>query len=176
MLYRIHDWFHDAKVYLPISLRGFTDAAFILMLLAEQEAERFHGDSAGAEHILLGLMNEGRGVDARAVRSLGVDLWQLRDEVQQMTEPGPEGVTVARLPQNDQAKRVIEQAKEESRHLHQNYVGTEHLLLGLLCAEAGVAAQVLRNLGLNVEQVRGKVVALLGGSTRAYNGNSPPGN
>ena len=140
----------------------FTDRARKVMALANQEAQRFNHDYIGTEHILLGLVKEGSGVGANVLKNLGVDLRKVRLEVEKLVKSGPEMVTMGKLPQTPRAKRVIEYAIEEARNLNHNYVGTEHLLLGLLREQDGVAAQVLQNLGLKLEDVREEVLNLLG--------------
>jgi len=140
----------------------FTDRARKVMALANQEAQRFNHDYIGTEHILLGLVKEGSGVGANVLKNLGVDLRKVRLEVEKLVKSGPEMVTMGKLPQTPRAKRVIEYAIEEARNLNHNYVGTEHLLLGLLREQDGVAAQVLMNLGLKLEDVREEVLNLLG--------------
>jgi len=140
----------------------FTDRARKVMALANQEAQRFNHDYIGTEHVLLGLVKEGSGVGANVLKNLGVDLRKVRLEVEKLVKSGPEMVTMGKLPQTPRAKRVIEYAIEEARNLNHNYVGTEHLLLGLLREQDGVAAQVLMNLGLKLEDVREEVLNLLG--------------
>src|SRR6187399_3061008 len=140
----------------------FTDRARKVMALANQEAQRFNHEYIGTEHILLGLVKEGSGVGANVLRNLDVDLRKVRLEVEKLVKAGPEMVTMGKLPQTPRAKKVIEYAIEEARNLNHNYVGTEHLLLGLLREHDGVAAQVLMNLGLKLEEVREEVLNLLG--------------
>jgi ATP-dependent Clp protease ATP-binding subunit ClpC len=140
----------------------FTDRARKVMQLANQEAQRFNHEYIGTEHILLGLVKEGSGVAANVLRNLDVDLRKIRVEVEKLVQSGPEMVTMGKLPQTPRAKKVIEYAIEEARNLNHNYVGTEHLLLGLLREQEGVAAQVLMNLGLKLEDVREEVLNLLG--------------
>ncbi|MGP1310555.1 MAG: Clp protease N-terminal domain-containing protein, partial [Phycisphaerales bacterium] len=140
----------------------FTDRARKVMALANQEAQRFNHEYIGTEHILLGLVKEGSGVGANVLKNLDVDLRKVRLEVEKLVKPGPEMVTMGKLPQTPRAKKVIEYAIEEARNLNHNYVGTEHLLLGLLREHDGVAAQVLMNLGLKLEEVREEVLNLLG--------------
>ena len=142
----------------------FTDRARKVMALANQEAQRFNHEYIGTEHILLGLVKEGSGVGANVLKALSVDLRKVRLEVEKLVKQGPEMVTMGKLPQTPRAKKVIEYAIEEARNLNHNYVGTEHLLLGLLREHDGVAAQVLRNLGLKLEEVREEVLNLLGAS------------
>jgi len=140
----------------------FTDRARKVMALANQEAQRFNHEYIGTEHILLGLVKEGSGVGANVLKNLGVDLRKVRLEVEKLVKSGPDMVTMGKLPQTPRAKKVIEFAIEEARNLNHNYVGTEHLLLGLLREHDGVAAQVLMNLGLKLEEVREEVLNLLG--------------
>jgi ATP-dependent Clp protease ATP-binding subunit ClpC len=143
----------------------FTDRARKVMALANQEAQRFNHEYIGTEHILLGLVKEGSGVGANVLKNLDVDLRKVRLEVEKLVKSGPDMVTMGKLPQTPRAKKVIEYAIEEARNLNHNYVGTEHLLLGLLREHEGVAAQVLMNLGLKLEEVREEVLNLLGADT-----------
>lgn len=140
----------------------FTDRARKVMALANQEAQRFNHEYIGTEHILLGLVKEGSGVGANVLKNLEVDLRKVRLEVEKLVKSGPDMVTMGKLPQTPRAKKVIEYAIEEARNLNHNYVGTEHLLLGLLREQDGVAAQVLMNLGIKLEEVREEVLNLLG--------------
>ncbi len=139
-----------------------TDRARKVMALANQEAQRFNHEYIGTEHILLGLVKEGSGVGANVLKNLDIDLRKVRLEVEKLVKSGPDMVTMGKLPQTPRAKKVIEYAIEEARNLNHNYVGTEHLLLGLLREHDGVAAQVLMNLGLKLEEVREEVLNLLG--------------
>ncbi len=139
-----------------------TDRARKVMSLANQEAMRFNHEYIGTEHILLGLVKEGSGVGANVLKHLDIDLRKVRLEVEKLVKSGPDVVTMGKLPQTPRAKKVIEYAIEEARSLNHNYVGTEHLLLGLLREQDGVAAQVLMNLGLKLEDVREEVLNLLG--------------
>ncbi len=139
-----------------------TDRARKVMALANQEAQRFNHEYIGTEHILLGLVKEGSGVGANVLKALEIDLRKVRLEVEKLVKSGPEMVTMGKLPQTPRAKKVLEYAIEEARHLNHNYVGTEHLLLGLLREQDGVAAQVLMNLGVKLEEGREEVLNLLG--------------
>ena len=132
------------------------------MQLANQEAQRFNHEYIGTEHILLGLVKEGSGVAANVLKNLDVDLRKIRLEVEKLVQSGPEMVTIGKLPRTPRAKKVIEYSMEEARNLNHNYVGTEHILLGLLREQEGVAAQVLMNLGMKLEDVREEVLNLLG--------------
>ena len=140
----------------------FTDRARKVMALANQEAQRFNHEYIGTEHILLGLVKEGSGVGANVLKNLDVDIKKLRLEVEKLVKSGPDMVTMGKLPHTPRAKKVIEFAIEEARSLNHNYIGTEHLLLGLLRETEGVAAQVLMNLGMKLEDVRQEVLNLLG--------------
>src|SRR5215813_6689657 len=142
----------------------FTDRARKVMQLANQEAQRFNHEYIGTEHILLGLVKEGSGVAANVLKNLDIDLRKIRLEVEKIVQTGPGGgqVVQGKLPHTPRAKKVIEYAIDEARNLNHNYVGTEHLLLGLLREQEGVAAQVLMNLGLRLEDVREEVLNLLG--------------
>lgn len=139
----------------------FTERARKVMALANQEAQRFNHEYIGTEHILLGLVKEGSGVGANVLKNLGVDLHKVRVEVEKLVKAGPDMVTMGKLPTTPRAKKVTEYAIEEARNLNHNYIGTEHLLLGLLREHDGVAAQVLMNLGLKLEEVREEVLTLL---------------
>ncbi len=140
----------------------FTDRARKVMALANQEAQRFNHEYIGTEHILLGLVKEGSGVGANVLKNLDVDIKKLRLEIEKLVKSGPDMVTMGKLPQTPRAKKVIEFAIEEARALNHNYVGTEHILLGLLRETEGIAARVLMNLGLKLENVRQEVLNLLG--------------
>jgi len=153
----------------------FTDRARKVMALANQEAQRFNHEYIGTEHILLGLVKEGSGVGANVLKNLDVDLRKVRLEVEKLVKSGPDMVTMGKLPQTPRAKKVIEYAIEEARSLNHNYVGTEHLLLGLLREQDGVAAQVLMNLGLKLEDVREEVLNLLGAGLEPDEAGSHPG-
>ena len=164
----------------------FTDRARKVMQLANQEAQRFNHEYIGTEHILLGLVKEGSGVAANVLKNLDVDLRKIRLEVEKLVQSGPEMVTMGKLPQTPRTKKVIEYSMEEARNLNHNYVGTEHVLLGLLREQEGVAAQVLMNLGLKLEEVREEVLNLLGhgletgdsperGGREGGHGDSPSG-
>lgn len=140
----------------------FTDRARKVMALANQEAQRFNHEYIGTEHILLGLVKEGSGVAANVLKNMDIDLKKLRLGIEKLVKSGPDMVTMGKLPQTPRAKKVIEHAIEEARALNHNYVGTEHILLGLLRETEGIAAQVLMNLGLKLEDVRQEVLNLLG--------------
>src|SRR5688572_19258321 len=153
----------------------FTDRARKVMQLANQEAQRFNHEYIGTEHVLLGLIKEGSGVAANVLKNLDIDLRKIRLEVEKLVQSGPDMVTMGKLPQTPRAKKVIEYSMDEARNLGHNYVGTEHILLGLLREQEGVAAQVLMNLGLKLEDVREEVLNLLGHGMESGEGGSAGG-
>ncbi len=141
----------------------FTDRARKVINLARQEAERLGHEFIGTEHILLGLVKEGSGVAANVLENLDVDLEKIRMEIEKYVSSSGETVhSSSSLPFTPKAKKVLELAMEEARNLEHNYIGTEHLLLGLLREQEGMAAQVLVNLGVKLEDVRAEVMELLG--------------
>ncbi len=139
----------------------FTDEARKVMALANQEAQRFNHEYIDTEHILLGLVKEGSGVGPTVLKNLDVDIKKLRFEIEKHVKRGPDMVTIEKLPQTPRAKKVIEYTIEEARALNHNYIGTEHILLGILRESEGIAAQVLMHIGLNLEAVRQEVCVIL---------------
>jgi len=144
----------------------FTDRAQKVMALAHEDAQRFDHESIDTEHILLGLVKEGSGVAANVLKNMGVDLLKVRTEVEKAITPGPDLVTMGKLPQAPRAKKVLGYAIDEARNLNHNYVGTEHMLLGLARVGEGVASQVLTQSGVTLEAARQQVHDLLGSGTR----------
>ena len=140
----------------------FTDRAKKVMNLARQEAQRFNHEYLGTEHILLGLVQEGSGVAANVLKNMSIDLNKIRAEVEKIVKTGPSMVTMGQLPFTPRAKKVLELSMEEASNLGHNYIGTEHLLLGLIKENEGIAAQVLMNLGVKLEDVREEVLDFLG--------------
>jgi ATP-dependent Clp protease ATP-binding subunit ClpC len=140
----------------------FTDRARKVMGLARQEAQRFNHDYIGTEHILLGLVQEGSGVAASVLKNLDIDLKKIRQEVEKLVSHGTTMVTMGQLPFTPRAKKVLELSLEEASNLGHNYIGTEHLLLGLIREQEGIAAQVLQNIKVRLEDVREEVLELLG--------------
>src|SRR5437870_4128973 len=130
----------------------FTDRARKVMQLANQEAQRFNHEYIGTEHILLGLVKEGSGVAANVLKNLDIDLRKIRLEVEKIVQSGPDMVTMDKLPQTPGAKRALRFSAEESCELGDNYIGSQHLLLGLLREEDGVACKVVIQLGLDLER------------------------
>jgi ATP-dependent Clp protease ATP-binding subunit ClpC len=143
----------------------FTDRAKKVMNLARQEAQRFNHEYLGTEHILLGLVQEGSGVAANVLKNMSIDLNKIRTEVEKIVKSGPSMVTMGQLPFTPRAKKVLELSMEEAGNLGHNYIGTEHLLLGLIKENEGIAAQVLINLGVKLEDVREEVLDFLGADT-----------
>ena len=143
----------------------FTDRAKKVMNLARQEAQRFNHEYLGTEHVLLGLVQEGSGVAANVLKNMGIDLNKIRMEVEKIVKTGPAMVTMGQLPFTPRAKKVLELSMEEAGNLGHNYIGTEHLLLGLIKENEGIAAQVLLNLGVKLEDVREEVLDFLGADT-----------
>jgi ATP-dependent Clp protease ATP-binding subunit ClpC len=142
----------------------FTERAQKVVVLSQEEARRLGHNVVGTEHILLGLAAEGEGVAARALQALGIGLEKVRHEVENVIGRG-EGTPQGQIGFTPRAKRVLELAFEEARQLGHTYIGTEHILLGLIREGEGVAAQVLKNLGADLDKVRRQVVDLLGGSS-----------
>jgi len=136
----------------------FTDAARKVMQLANQQAQRYRHEYIGTEHILLGIVEEGSGVAVTILRDLNVDPKKIRPRVEEIVQSSPDVVTMDKLPQTPRAKKVIEYAMEEARGLNHNHVGTEHMLLGLLREQKGVAGQVLMGFGVRLDDVRNEIV------------------
>ena len=142
----------------------FTDRAKKVMSFARQEAMKFNHEYIGTEHILLGLVQEGSGVAANVLKNMNIDLEKIRHEVEKIVKTGPSMVTMGQLPFTPRAKKVLELSMEEASQLSHNYIGTEHLLLGLIRENEGIAAQVMMNLGVKLDEVREEVLEFLGAS------------
>ena len=140
----------------------FTERARKVIILAKEEARRFNHDYIGTEHILLGLIREGEGVAAAVLQKMGVSLENIRLEIEKLVQPGPTTQIIGDIPFTPRSKKALELAAEEARSLGHNYIGTEHLLLGLIREGEGVASQVLLNLGLDLNKVRNEIMGLLG--------------
>ncbi|AFY53426.1 ATPase with chaperone activity, ATP-binding subunit [Rivularia sp. PCC 7116] len=139
----------------------FTEKAIKVIMLAQEEARRLGHNFVGTEQILLGLIGEGTGVAAKVLKSMGVNLKDARIEVEKIIGRGS-GFVAVEIPFTPRAKRVLELSLEEARQLGHNYIGTEHLLLGLIREGEGVAARVLENLGVDLSKVRTQVIRMLG--------------
>jgi ATP-dependent Clp protease ATP-binding subunit ClpC len=138
----------------------FTERARKVLTLAQEEAQRFNHNYIGTEHLLLGLVREGDGVAARVLSNMGVQLPKVRSAVEFIIGRGDTGVT-GEIGLTPRAKKVIELAVDEARHLNHHYIGTEHLLLGLVREGEGIAAGVLESLGVNLEKVRAQVMQVV---------------
>ena len=152
----------------------FTERARKVIILAKEEAKRFNHDYIGTEHILLGLIKEGESVAAAVLQNLGLSLDTIRLEVEKLVQFGPSTVVSGDIPFTPKAKKVIELAMDEARRLGHNYIGTEHLLLGLIKEGEGVASHVLMNVGLDLNKVRAEVIKLLGSTTPSGEPGAPP--
>src|SRR3989339_1168077 len=140
----------------------FTDRVQRVIIIAQEEAKRLNHDYVGTEHILLGLVALGEGVAAKILSNIGVDLRKVRTEVEKLVGTGDNVMLLGEIPFTPRAKKVLELAVEEAQNFGHTYVGTEHLLLGLLREEEGIAARVLENLGVRINEVREEVASLLG--------------
>jgi ATP-dependent Clp protease ATP-binding subunit ClpC len=141
----------------------FTERVRKVIALARQEAVRLHHDYMGTEHLLLGLVKEGEGVAAVVLTNLGVVLDELRRAVENAVAVGSETLVLGEVPLNQEARDALQHAVDEARKMNHTYIGTEHILLGLLREERGLACQVLQSLGMDLELVRNETVRLLGG-------------
>ncbi|VXD21607.1 ATP-dependent Clp protease ATP-binding subunit [Planktothrix paucivesiculata] len=149
----------------------FTEKAIKVIMLAQEEARRLGHNFVGTEQILLGLIGEGTGVAAKVLKSMGVNLKDARIEVEKIIGRGS-GFVAVEIPFTPRAKRVLELSLEEARQLGHNYIGTEHLLLGLIREGEGVAARVLENLGVDLSKVRTQVIRMLGETAEVAAGGS----
>src|SRR5881227_3533656 len=142
----------------------FTDRARRVVVLAQEEARMLNHNYIGTEHILLGLIHEGEGVAAKALESLGISLDAVRQQVEEIIGQGQQAPS-GHIPFTPRAKKVLELSLREALQLGHNYIGTEHILLGLIREGEGVAAQVLQKLGADLNRVRQQVIQLLSGYT-----------
>ncbi|HLB10589.1 MAG TPA: Clp protease N-terminal domain-containing protein, partial [Gemmatimonadaceae bacterium] len=151
-----------------------------VLAMAREEAARLHHEYVGTEHILLGLIREGEGVAAAVLQNLSVDLDEIQQKIEETVKKGKAAQTTGPdLPYTSRAKKVLELAMSEARELNHSYVGTEHLLLGLLREEKGIAAQVLTDTGVNLDAARAETLRLLGtempqGGAAAQQGSAAP--
>jgi len=146
----------------------FTERARKVIVYAKEEARRFNHDYIGTEHLLLGLVREGEGVAAAVLQKLGLDLETIRIEVEKLVQPGPQTQVLGDIPFTPRSKKALELSAEEARALGHNYIGTEHLLLGLVKEGEGMAYRVLLNLGLDLGKLRNEVMELLGSGIPGY--------
>ena len=153
---------------------NFTDRVRKVLAMAREEAIRLQHDYVGTEHILLGLIREGEGVAAAVLTNLSVDLDAVHEGVEESVRKGKATIALGELPYTSRAKKVLEFAMAEAREMNHSYVGTEHLLLGLLREEKGIAAQVLNSLGVSLEEARSETLKVLG-SDVGPGGGEPAG-
>nr|ARW69405.1 Clp protease ATP binding subunit [Polysiphonia sp.] len=149
----------------------FTEKAIKVIMLAQEEARRLGHNFVGTEQILLGLIGEGTGIAAQVLKSMNVNLKDARIEVEKIIGRGS-GFVAVEIPFTPRAKRVLELSLEEARQLGHNYIGTEHLLMGLVREGEGVAARVLENLSVNISSIRTEVIQMLGDNTEIANNGS----
>src|SRR5205814_1760515 len=143
---------------------NFTDRVRKVLQMAREEAARLHHEYVATEHILPGLIREGEGVAAAVLTNLNVDLEEIQQKIEETVKKGKAAAAAGPdLPYTSRAKKVLELAMSEARELNHSYVGTEHLLLGLLREEKGIAAQVLTDAGVNLEQARAGKTAIVEG-------------
>src|SRR5881227_1781087 len=158
---------------------NFTERVRKVLAMAREEAARLHHEYVGTEHILLGLIREGEGVAAAVLQNLSVDLDEIQQKIEETVKKGKAAAaTGPDLPYTSRAKKVLELAMSEARELNHSYVGTEHLLLGLLREEKGIAAQVLTDAGVNLDAARAETLRILGtempqGGAQQQSGNVP---
>src|ERR1044072_1305101 len=142
---------------------NFTDRVRKVLQMAREEAARLHHEYVGTEHILLGLIREGEGVAAAVLTNLNVALEEIQQKIEETVKKGKAAAAAGPdLPYTSRAKKVLELAMSEARELNHSYVGTEHLLLGLLREEKGIAAQVLTDAGVNLDAARAETLRILG--------------
>jgi ClpA/ClpB-like protein len=141
---------------------NFTDRVRKVLQMAREEAARLRHEYVGPQHILLAIVEEGEGVASAVLTNLGVDLEELERRVEAAVKPGTDGITGPDVPYTSRAKKVLEFAMSEARELNHSYVGTEHLLLGLIREEKGVAAHVLKELGVGLDTARAETARLVG--------------
>src|SRR5881396_1934391 len=140
------------------AMNNFTPRAQQVLALAPKEADRFNHHFVGTEHLLLGLIKLGQGVAVNVLQKLGLDLETVRMEVEKQVGTGPDQKMIGNIPYTPRVKKVLALAAKEAKNLNHTYVGTEHILLGLLREGDGVAARVLKNLDVDIEQTRQEIL------------------
>ena len=156
-------------------MNRFTERAQKVILIAQEEAKRLNHDYVGTEHILLGLIALGEGVSAHVLVNLGTDLHRIRNEIEKVVGTGENVMLLGEIPFSPRAKKVLEFAVEEAATMGHYYVGTEHLLLGILREHEGVASRVLENLGINLEDVREEIISVIGSHSQKPFGHNLQG-
>ena len=139
-------------------MNNFTPRAQQVLALARKEADRFHHNYVGTEHVLLGLIKLGQGVAVSVLQKMGLDLETVRGAVEKQVGMGQESKSPGSMPFTPRVKKVLALAQKEAKALNHTYVGTEHILLGLLREGDGVAARVLKNLDVDIEQTRQEIL------------------
>src|SRR5208282_5519583 len=139
-------------------MNNFTPRAQQVLALARKEADRFHHNYVGTEHLLLGLINLGQGVAVNVLQKMGLDLETVRNAVEKQVGTGPEAKPTGNIPYTPRVKKVLALAGKEAKALNHSYIGTEHILLGLLREGEGVAARVLKSLEVDIERTRNEVL------------------
>src|SRR6266436_6455119 len=155
------------------AMNNFTPRAQQVLALARKEAERFNHNFVGTEHVLLGLIALGQGCAVAVLRKLGLHLEAVRLEVEKQVGTGPDQKMIGNIPYTPRVKKVLALAAKEARALHHTYVGTEHILLGLLREGDGVAARVLKNLDVDIEQTRQEILKELDPNFAAQEESAP---
>src|SRR5208283_3944149 len=156
------------------AMNNFTPRAQQVLALARKEADRFNHNFVGTEHLLLGLIKLGQGVAVNVLQKLGLDLDTVRMEVEKQVGTGPDQKMIGNIPYTPRVKKVLALAAKEAKALNHTYVGTEHILLGLLREGDGVAARVLKNLDVDIEQTRQEILKELDPNLAAQE-EQPPG-
>jgi ATP-dependent Clp protease ATP-binding subunit ClpC len=156
---------------------NFTERVRKVLAMAREEAARLHHEFVGTEHILLGLIREGEGVAAAVLANLSIELDEIQQKIEESVKKGNKGTQGSGpdLPYTSRAKKVLELAMAEARELNHSYVGTEHLLLGLLREEKGIAANVLSEAGVNLDTARTETLRLLGTDPQTAGGAAAAG-
>src|SRR5271155_5884214 len=157
------------------SMNNFTPRAQQVLALARKEADRFNHNFVGTEHLLLGLIKLGQGVAVNVLQKLGLDLETVRMEVENLVGTGPDQKMIGNIPYTPRVKKVLALAAKEAKALNHTYVGTEHILLGLLREGDGVAARVLKNLDIDIEQTRQEILKELDPNFSAQEEHPPQG-
>src|ERR1700749_878428 len=156
------------------SMNNFTPRAQQVLALARKEADRFNHNFVGTEHLLLGLIKLGQGVAVNVLQKLGLDLETVRMEVEKQVGTGPDQKMIGNIPYTPRVKKVLALAAKEAKNLNHTYVGTEHILLGLLREGDGVAARVLKKLDIDIEQTRQEILKELDPNLAQGEEQEPP--
>src|SRR5436189_1071814 len=156
------------------AMNNFTPRAQQVLALARKEADRFNHNFVGTEHLLLGLIKLGQGVAVNVLQKIGLDLETVRMEVEKLVGTGPDQKMIGNIPYTPRVKKVLSLAAKEAKALNHTYVGTEHILLGLLREGDGVAARVLKNMDVDIEQTRQEILKELDPNFNSSE-ETPPG-